>query len=350
MAIQVRRGLKKDFDPYKLLEGEPAAPTDTKELFVAFAPGDVKKIATYEDMVDNIRDANQEIIEELTAGANAAANICERVLDGNNTFVDPNTGKYYVLKIVDGKPEFEEVPPNPNPPKSSKFNEFMIDNNFSKVFNTMYTDFKDTNIKTGNYLIYSDSMLNPPFNGLLAGTITVVNIGNIWIKYKQWNTTEEHEINYNGTWWSDWVKKISATDIVQTAEVNDVNKVPSSAVTYGLNERLKTTTYTPIINTVVASLLGYQLFEKIGNLVIVKCWLQIVLPSFSVGADYHLMTIPHKPKNHLYFRGYSVNGFGGFIDNCGLRIDTNGDVVIILSGVTSFNRGAGIVIDFTFTT
>lgn len=228
-----------------------------------------------ERIADKIGEANEIIIDQLTAGANAAANICEGVLDGNNTFIDPNTGKYYVFKVIDGKPELVEVPPNPNPPLSQSFLQRLGD------------------LETG---------------------------------------------------------KFNKSDIVQTLELNDPNKVPSSAVTHFLNEKSKVTTYTPTINTVIASLLGYQLFEKIGNLVIVKCWLQIVLPSFSVGAEYHLMTIPHKPKTHLYFRGHSVNGFGGFVDNCGFRIDTNGDVVIILSGVTSFNRGAGIVIDFTFTT
>ena len=49
MAIQIRRGLKKDFDPNKLRPAEYAIPTDTKEVYVAFSPGDVKRIATWDD-------------------------------------------------------------------------------------------------------------------------------------------------------------------------------------------------------------------------------------------------------------------------------------------------------------
>lgn len=72
MAIQVRRGKKKDFDPDKMLPGEWAGTTDTKEVFFAFAPGDTKKMATYEDMEENIREATGEITAGLTEGVNTA--------------------------------------------------------------------------------------------------------------------------------------------------------------------------------------------------------------------------------------------------------------------------------------
>lgn len=72
MAIQVRRGKKKDFNPDKMLPGEWAGTTDTKEVFFAFAPGDTKKMATYEDMEENIREATGEITAGLTEGVNTA--------------------------------------------------------------------------------------------------------------------------------------------------------------------------------------------------------------------------------------------------------------------------------------
>jgi hypothetical protein len=84
MAIQVRRGLKADLDKNKLRPGEPASPTDSKELFIAFAPGDVKKIATYEDMEQNIRDANESIITELTQGVNQATAIAQTATTNTN--------------------------------------------------------------------------------------------------------------------------------------------------------------------------------------------------------------------------------------------------------------------------
>lgn len=82
MAIQTRRGLKKDFDVNKLLPGELATPLDTKELYAAFAPGDVKRIATYEDMVSNIEQVTEDIraeyledIETATANANTSGQL-----------------------------------------------------------------------------------------------------------------------------------------------------------------------------------------------------------------------------------------------------------------------------------
>lgn len=72
MGIQIRRGKKKDFDPDKMLPGEWAGTTDTKEVFFTFAPGDTKKMATYEDMEENIREATGEITAGLTEGISTA--------------------------------------------------------------------------------------------------------------------------------------------------------------------------------------------------------------------------------------------------------------------------------------
>ncbi len=72
MAIQVRRGLQKDFKPDKMLPGEMAVTTDTRRIYATFAPGDCKRMATYEDMQDDIREANEEIIAELTESVTTA--------------------------------------------------------------------------------------------------------------------------------------------------------------------------------------------------------------------------------------------------------------------------------------
>lgn len=54
MAIQMRRGQKADFDPSKMLPGEWAVSIDsdtTKQwVWMCFAPGVVKRIATFEDI------------------------------------------------------------------------------------------------------------------------------------------------------------------------------------------------------------------------------------------------------------------------------------------------------------
>lgn len=51
MAIQVRRGQKKYFDKNKMLPGELAVTTDgSREVYAAFAAGDVKELASMEDV------------------------------------------------------------------------------------------------------------------------------------------------------------------------------------------------------------------------------------------------------------------------------------------------------------
>lgn len=72
MAIQNRRGNESDFDPNKMLPGEWATTTDTEKVFMCFKPGKVRRMATYEDMVENIGEATEEIKAEFTAGVKAA--------------------------------------------------------------------------------------------------------------------------------------------------------------------------------------------------------------------------------------------------------------------------------------
>lgn len=75
MAIQHRRGNYADFDPTKMVAGEPAVvlggdPTssDGKAAYIAFGPGSVKKLATAEDMRDEIYNQTQNIIQEVEEG------------------------------------------------------------------------------------------------------------------------------------------------------------------------------------------------------------------------------------------------------------------------------------------
>ena len=70
MAITMRHGPYNKFDPQKLRTGELAAVTegdphasDGKAIYLCFSPGDVKRMATYEDMVDQIDEAGGEAID-----------------------------------------------------------------------------------------------------------------------------------------------------------------------------------------------------------------------------------------------------------------------------------------------
>ena len=73
MAIQSRRGKWSDFDPAKLLpgetsyvlEGDPNS-TDGQSVYSCFKAGNVKRMATYEDMQQNIQNATSDIQEQFT--------------------------------------------------------------------------------------------------------------------------------------------------------------------------------------------------------------------------------------------------------------------------------------------
>lgn len=74
MAIQTRRGNYADFDPDKMLPGELATVTsgdpgaeDGRSVYACFAAGDVKRMATYEDMQENIDQATQDVQEAFSA-------------------------------------------------------------------------------------------------------------------------------------------------------------------------------------------------------------------------------------------------------------------------------------------
>jgi len=118
MAIQTRRGNAIDFNSNKMLPGEPATVIDGGKIKWCVSPGNVKTIATVEDMASSISDADQIIIDELTAGANAAANVVEGVLDGVNHIIDDN-GTYYQLNSADGGMYLKEIAPDTNPPAST---------------------------------------------------------------------------------------------------------------------------------------------------------------------------------------------------------------------------------------
>lgn len=92
MAIQNRRGNYEDFLPEKMLpaewaivlSGDPIV-TDGKSAFICFSPGDVKRIATYNDMVAQFNAVNADLIKELTGDVTDAANAANVAASGANT-------------------------------------------------------------------------------------------------------------------------------------------------------------------------------------------------------------------------------------------------------------------------
>ena len=69
MAIQMRRGLMRDFDPYKMLPGEWAvsidASTSNQIVWMCFSPGVCKRMGTYEDFEPILKDIANEYKIEL---------------------------------------------------------------------------------------------------------------------------------------------------------------------------------------------------------------------------------------------------------------------------------------------
>lgn len=85
MAITMRHGPYSKFDPQKLRTAEIAAVTegdphasDGKAIYQCFSPGDVKRMATYEDMVDQIDEAGGEAIDNhIEEKVGTALKACE---------------------------------------------------------------------------------------------------------------------------------------------------------------------------------------------------------------------------------------------------------------------------------
>lgn len=92
MAMQIRRGLLKDFRPTKLLPGEWAvsidAATDNQIVWMCFAPGVTKRMGTYEDFKQQIEEATEDILNEYRTQLNLilaeVQQIAQQVRDDKN--------------------------------------------------------------------------------------------------------------------------------------------------------------------------------------------------------------------------------------------------------------------------
>lgn len=96
MAIQVRRGNYADFDPDKMLPGEWATATsgdpnadDGMAVYMCFKAGKVKRMATYDDMKQNIEDATSDVAddvaEQLEESINEATQLAQSASSAANS-------------------------------------------------------------------------------------------------------------------------------------------------------------------------------------------------------------------------------------------------------------------------
>ena len=105
MAIQSRRGVYKDFDPDKLLPGELAVVVDGdagsktgETVYMCFKAGKVKRMATYEDMSENldvvtkeVREAEEAALQAASTANNAAENAANAIHNAQTAASEANT-------------------------------------------------------------------------------------------------------------------------------------------------------------------------------------------------------------------------------------------------------------------
>ena len=116
MAIQFRRGDYADFDPDQMVAGEPAVvqsgdstTTTGKGVYVCFTPGDVQRLATYEEMTHDIETAMEGsqaiqtyIQAEVDAQLEEHPEWTTTVQDGAITTAKLDSSAVTTAKIADG--------------------------------------------------------------------------------------------------------------------------------------------------------------------------------------------------------------------------------------------------------
>ena len=111
MAIQMRRGNKADFDPSKMLPGEWAVAIDSDTqnqiVWMCFRAGVVKRMGTYEDFKEQIKEATAEIKneykEEFQTILGEIEKLAEQTSENRNTVVQirDDTVNTYLPKMME---------------------------------------------------------------------------------------------------------------------------------------------------------------------------------------------------------------------------------------------------------
>lgn len=118
MAIQMRRGLRADFDPYKMLPGEWAVSIDPSTsnqiVWMCFEPGVCKRMGTYEDFVEQVKEATADIkteyVEEFDKILDEIKALSSQVSDDKDAVVSIKTTieDEYLPQIQEALSEIQE--------------------------------------------------------------------------------------------------------------------------------------------------------------------------------------------------------------------------------------------------
>lgn len=96
MAIQMRGGLKVDFDPWKMKPKEWAVSVDPETenqiVWMCFRPGVVKRMGTYEDFREQIMEITDEIAEEFSQTINEIKVYMEGLKDATEGYKNATEG------------------------------------------------------------------------------------------------------------------------------------------------------------------------------------------------------------------------------------------------------------------
>lgn len=182
MAIVMRQGEYEDFLPAKMLPGEWAVVladdpvvADGRSVFIAFAPGAVKRMATYEDMVDQFGDMTDDIIKQLTENVNAVILVAESAAGHANT-----AGSKALAQA-----------------KSAETAANMANNIVADLISRRDSgEFKGDKGDKGDTGAQGESGVMVPISGMftLAGDAE----GNLWAHYADGSTPPQFETNLNG--------------------------------------------------------------------------------------------------------------------------------------------------------
>ena len=115
MAVQLRRGAYADFDPQKMKPAEVAVvqeddPTshDGKAVYVAIRPGDVKRMASFDEIRDEVYNQGAEFLEKAEQAANKAGWMAFEIVDGE-LFYERTPSVQVDFSLVDGDLVMEAI-------------------------------------------------------------------------------------------------------------------------------------------------------------------------------------------------------------------------------------------------